>query len=69
MLTYKRHAQKRMGERRISEEEIEYCLNNHDISYTDKKGNPIYITVMPNGRRVKVVVEKDNPQTVITVGD
>lgn len=40
---YLPHARKRMRERLISDAEVESCLENYDISYTDKKGNPIYI--------------------------
>ncbi len=69
MLIYKRHARERMRQRGVSEAEIEYCLNHHQISYTDKKGNPIYVAETPSGRRIKVVVSKDEPNTIITVGD
>jgi hypothetical protein len=58
-----------MQQRFISETEVEYCLRNHDISYPDKKGNPNYITDTPNGRRIKVVVQKEDETVVITVGD
>lgn len=67
MLTYKKHAIKRMRQRGISETEVNHCLNYHHICYTDKKGNPIYIADTPNGRRIKVVVAKDEPNTIITV--
>jgi len=54
----------------MSKEEIEYCLNNHTIDYTDKKGNPIYVVNTPGGRRIKVVVAKEsNPVKVITAAD
>lgn len=70
MIQYKDHARTRMKERKISEEEVEYCLKNYDISYTDNKGNPIYVSYTPSGRRIKVVVETNsNPIVVITVGD
>lgn len=56
--------------RNMSKEEIEYCLNNHTIDYTDKKGNPIYVVNTPGGRRIKVVVAKEsNPVKVITAAD
>ncbi len=67
-LQYLPHARKRMGQRRISEEEVEACLQNHDILYHDKKGNPKYDTYVGN-RRIKVVVQKENPLVVITVED
>ncbi|MCK4368900.1 MAG: DUF4258 domain-containing protein [Dehalococcoidales bacterium] len=69
MLQYTNHARKRMRERSITKAEIEYCLNNYDVSHTDKKGNPVYRSTTPNDRRIKVVVAKDNPDKIITVGD
>ena len=53
----------------LEQTEVEYCLNNHDVSYHDKKGNPIYITETPNGRRIKVVAAREDARVVITVGD
>jgi len=65
---YLPHAIKRMKQRNITEEEVEACLNNYYISYSDKKGNPIYIARVGD-RRIKVVVQKEDPSTVITTGD
>jgi len=60
-----------MTERAISEAEVQSCLENYDISYADKKGNPIYIANLATGRRIKVVVEagSSDPIIVITVAD
>ena len=71
MLSYSRHARRRMRERRISKGEVRFCLENYSISYTDKKGNPNYIAYTQGNRRIKVVVQKDsaNPIRVITVAD
>jgi len=69
MLKYTKHARKRMRQRSISEAEVEYCLNNHDIFCTDKKGNPKFRAETPNGRDIKVVVKKENSNVVITVED
>jgi len=57
-----------MRQRRISEAEIKACIQNYDISYPDKKGNPNYIAYV-GGRRIKVVAQKDNPLVIITVAD
>jgi len=57
-----------MQERAISEAEVESCLESYHTSYTDTKGNPIYIAHV-SGRRIKVVVELQNPKKVITTGD
>jgi hypothetical protein len=69
MLQYTNHARKRMQQRSITKAEIEYCLKHYDVSHTDKKGNPVYRSTTPNGRRIKVVVAKDNTNKIITVGD
>jgi len=57
-----------MIERRISEAEVEACWNDHHTTYTDKKGNPNYIADV-RGRRIKVVVKKQNDRVIITVAD
>jgi hypothetical protein len=69
MLYYTQHAKDRMQERRITEKEVEYCIQNYHTSYTDKKGNPIYIAQLPSDRQIKVVVQANNPKVVITVAD
>ena len=65
------HARKRMRQRGISEDEVKYCIDNHSIEYSDKKGNLIYRVYTPGNRHIKVVVEKHAEGTikVITVGD
>jgi len=67
-LEYSPHARKRMKQRKISETEVEACLQDHDILYFDKKGNPKYNTHIGE-RYIKVVVAKDDPNFVITVED
>ena len=67
-LQYLQHARERMQERNISKAEVEACLKDYYTSYTDKNGNPIYVADV-RGRRIKVVVQKENPQVVITTGD
>lgn len=71
MLIYTLHARKRMLERRITEEEVDYCLENYHTLYTDAAGNPIHRADLPNGRRIKVVLAAGvaEPRTVITVAD
>jgi hypothetical protein len=68
MLIYTRHARDQMRDRRISEMEVESCWNDHDITYTDKKGNPNYIADV-GGRRIKVVVKKQDNRVIITAAD
>jgi len=71
MICYTRHAKDRMQERGITEDEVEYCLNNYHTSYADPDGNPIYKADLPGDRRIKVVVKANStdPIIVITVAD
>jgi len=70
MLRYTQHARDRMQQYGITEEEVEYCLQNYHTSYTDRAGNPIYRADLPSGKRIKVVVAADTKDTtVITVAD
>jgi hypothetical protein len=57
-----------MQQRRITEQEVEYCLQNYLTIYPDKAGNPIYRTDLPDGKRIKVVVKANTVDPlVITV--
>ena len=67
-LIYTDHARDQMTDRGISEEEVEACWNDHHTTYPDKKGNPNYIADV-RGRRIKVVVNKQNDRVIITVAD
>jgi len=71
MISYTRHAKDRMRERGITEEEVEYCLNNYHISYPDASGNSVYKANLPSGRHIKVVVKanSDDTKVIITVAD
>lgn len=70
MVQFLPHARKRMRQRNISECEVRYCLQNPEVTYSDKKGNPIYVTHTSNGRRIKVVVlAGTDPTTILTVAD
>ena len=71
MVEYTDHARLRMRQRRISEEEVVYCLEHYNVSYSDVKGNPIYRAELPDGRHIKVVIKagSSNPAVVITVAD
>ena len=67
---YTSHAMKQMKDRGIPKWEVRFCLDNHDVAYTDVGGNPIYIG-RPGGRRIKVVSKKDSidPVIIITAAD
>lgn len=68
MLRLSRHARKRAEERGIALEEIEQAVRDHDVSFSDAKGNPCYVRGFGE-RRVKVVIARDDPKFVITVID
>jgi len=57
-IIYLPHARLRMQQRHISENEVEYCLHNHDVAYTDKAGNPILITRTPKDAASKLYCKK-----------
>ena len=71
MIVYTRHARDRMRERRITEEEVEYCLDNYHTFYSDSEGNSIYKADLPSSRHIKVVVKAKSvdPKLIITVAD
>lgn len=64
---YTRHAKRRMQQRGITEEEVEYCINHFNISYTDQKCNPIYKATLPSGKRIKVVVRANSIDQVVVI--
>jgi hypothetical protein len=65
---YSGHARDRLRERDLSEADVDLVMEDHDVSFTDKKGNPCYVRLV-DGRRIKVVVAQDDPSFVITVVD
>ena len=65
---FSKHAQKRLRERKISKQEVSQYLQDYDVRYSDKDGNPIYKADVGN-RRIKVVRKGDDPNFVITVTD
>lgn len=69
MYEYSKHAKDQMKGRSITKTEVEECLNNYDVMCTDRKGNPIFRIKLENGRGIKVVVAKDNPEFIITTAD
>jgi hypothetical protein len=70
MIIYTKHARARMQQRNITEQEVEYCLQEYLTSYPDRDGNPIYRVDLPSGRRIKVVIKANTADPlVITVGD
>jgi hypothetical protein len=68
MLRYSTHARDRMRERDVTEADVAAVLDDHDVSFADRKGNPCYVRHV-SGRRIKVVVAADDAGFVITVID
>ena len=62
------HATKRMLNRHVSEEEIRYCLENHEDHYTDRK-DTVYWGYLPDGRFIKVRTStaSRNPLIIVDV--
>jgi len=67
-LIYTDHALEQMRDRRISKAEVIVCWDDHHTEYTDRDGNPNYIADV-SGRRIKVVVKRQNHRVVITAAD
>jgi len=68
MLRYSRHARDRMRERQISEEEVEYCVNFHNITRPGREGTRILTTTTTTGRKIQVVVNfSDEDPYIVTV--
>jgi hypothetical protein len=68
MLRFSRHARERLLERNISESDVSLVLDDPDVTFPDKKGNPCTVKEI-DGRRIKVVVSDADPEFVITVID
>jgi hypothetical protein len=61
------HAEKRMKERGIKKEDIQCCLDNHQVEFNPSKGYSLYITDHPNGKRLQVTINKENKEVVSVV--
>jgi hypothetical protein len=70
-IAYSEHAKNRMVQRKLTEGDVEYALENYDTRYTDKKGNPILMSDVPGRGRIKIVIDahSTDPIKVITVAD
>jgi hypothetical protein len=68
MLRKSKHARERMAERGVTDDGVARVISDHEVSFTDKKGNPCFVRRI-GGRRIKVVIAADDPEFVITVVD
>lgn len=68
MLYYTEHAKDRMKERNISTQEVETCLENHQVSYPNDDENCVnYVYTSPTGRRIRVVINEKRPRHRIVI--
>jgi hypothetical protein len=63
---YTNHARKRMKERNVTKAEVEFVLNNPEYTLPGDC-ETIKMIAHPNGRKVKIVVPKDNDCRIKTV--
>jgi len=57
-----------MAERGITEEEVESCLNEPEVTRPGDR-DTLILTAHPNGRFIKIVVPRKRPRTIITAAD
>ena len=57
-----------MADRGITEEEVEFCLNEPEITRPGER-DTLILTAHPNGRFIKIVVPQKKPRVIITAGD
>ena len=65
---YTDHARDQMAYRRITEKEVEFCLNEPEIIRPGDR-DTLILTAHPNGRFIKIVVHKTKPRVIITAAD
>ena len=57
-----------MAVRGITEEEVEFCLNEPEITRLGER-DTVILTAHPNGRFIKIVVPRIKPRVIITAAD
>lgn len=67
-MRWSRHACNRATERKITLAEATHVVENPDVTFADRKGNPCCVAEVA-GRRIKVVVAADDPELIVTVID
>jgi hypothetical protein len=63
---YTDHARERMAYRKVTEEEVEFVLNNPDTTLPGEPGT-LKITGHPKNRRVEIMVPLRNPCQINSV--
>jgi hypothetical protein len=57
-----------MADRGITEEEVEFCLNEPERIRSGER-NTLILIAHPNGRYIKIVVPQKKPRVIITAAD
>lgn len=65
---YTDHARDQMADRGITEREVEFCLNNTEITRPGERGYLI-LTAHYRGKFIKIVVPEDKPTVIVTAGN
>ena len=65
---YTDHARDQMVDRGITEEEVEFVLNEPEITRPGDS-DCLVLTAHPNGRFIKIVVPVKKPRVIITAAD
>ena len=65
---YTDHARDQMADRSITEAEVEFVLNEPEITRPGDE-DCLVLTAHPNGRFIKIVVPKKQPRVIITAAD
>ena len=65
---YTDHARDQMADRGITEEEVEFCLNEPETTRPGER-DTLILTAHPNGRFIKIVVPRRKPRVIITAAD
>lgn len=65
---YTDHARDQMADRGITEKEVEFCLNNPEITRPSERGYLILSTHY-RGKFVKIVVPRKEPTVIVTAAN
>lgn len=61
------HCLKQMARRRVTKENIQSCLNYHQVSFIPKEGYSLYVADHPSGKRLQVTVNTKDKEIVSVV--
>jgi len=61
------HSEERMTERRVSQTQLERTLDNPDVINNLGGGRSEYLSQLPSGLIMRVIVSNETPMTIITV--